>query len=111
MFASMPKVPSQSGIHFTVQTVERTDAYLLIRVRTTEMKPGRHHASAVFPAIVGEWLTLSDAHGASTPMVQSSSASGPFLGIVDVAFSLSEGLDLSCPLTLSSPNTLLTFQI
>jgi hypothetical protein len=81
MFASTPKVLSQSGIDFTVQTVETTDAYLLIRVRTTEMRPGRYHESAVFPAIVGEWLTLSNVHGASTPMVQSSTASGPFLGI------------------------------
>ncbi|MBT2534549.1 hypothetical protein J7E83_20940 [Arthrobacter sp. ISL-48] len=111
MFASMPKVLSQSGIRFTVQTVETTDAYVLIRVRSTEMRPGRHHASAVSPAITGEWFTLSDAHGASTLMLQSSSASGPFLGIVDVAYSLREGLDLSSPLTLSSANARLTFQI
>jgi hypothetical protein len=111
MFVSMPKVLSQSGIDFTVQTVETTDAYVLIRVRSTEMKPGNHHASTVSPAIVGEWLTLSDAHGASTPMVQSSSASGPFLGIVDVAYSLGGGTDLTSPLTLSSANARLTFQI
>lgn len=111
MFASMPEVLSQSGIGFAMQTVETTDEYVLIRVRSAEMKPGSHHASAVSPAIVGEWLTLSDAHGVSTPMVQSSSASGPFLGIVDVAYSLSDGLDLSSPLTLSSANARLTFQM
>ncbi|MCZ9884097.1 hypothetical protein [Arthrobacter sp. B2a2-09] len=111
MFASMPKVLSQSGIDFTVQTVETTHAYVLIRVRTTEMRPGKYHESAVSPAIVGEWLTLSAVHGASTPMVQSSTASGPFLGIVDVAYSLGGGIDLTSPLTLSSANTRLTFQI
>jgi len=111
MFASMPKVLSQSGIPFTVQTVETTDAHILIRVRSMEMRPGRHHESAVYPAIVDEWLTLSDAHGTSTPMVQSSSASGPFLGIVDVAYSLDGGIDLTSPLTLSSAGAGLTFQI
>jgi hypothetical protein len=111
MFASMPKVISQSGIHFTVQTVETTDEHVLIRVRSAEMRPGRHHASAVSPAIAAEPLTLSDAHGASTPMIQSSSASGQFLGIVDVAYSLSQDLDLSSPLTLSSANARLTFRI
>ncbi|TDT81637.1 hypothetical protein DFO47_103294 [Arthrobacter sp. AG258] len=111
MFASMPKVVSQSGIHFTVQTVETTDEHVLIRVRSAEMRPGRHHTSAVFPAIADEPLTLSDAHGTSTPMIQSSSASGLFLGIVDVAYSLSQGLDLSSPLTLSSANARLTFRI
>lgn len=39
MFASMPKVLGQSGIDFTVQTLETTDTHILIRVRSTEMIP------------------------------------------------------------------------
>lgn len=111
MFTSMPKVLSQSGIQFTVQTVETTDAHILIRVRTAEMIPGRHHASAVIPAIADEALMLSDNHGTSTPMVHMSSSSGPFLGAVDVAYALDVGIDLASPLTLSSPNARLTFQL
>lgn len=111
MFASMPKVLGQSGIDFTVQTLETTDTHILIRVRSTEMIPGRHHASAVFPAIAVEGLTLSDNHGALAPLVQSSSASGLFLGLVDFSYSLDAGIDLTSPLTLSSANAQLTFQL
>jgi len=64
----MPKVISQRGIRFTVQTVETTDAHILIHLRSTEMIPGSHQ-SAVSPAIAREWLTLSDEHGASMPNV------------------------------------------
>lgn len=111
MFASMPKVLSQSGIRFTVQTVETTEEHILVRVRSMEMKPGRHHESAIYPAIFDERLSLSDARGTSTPMVQSSSASGLFRGIVDMAYSLDAGIDLDSPLTLSSAGAALTFQI
>jgi hypothetical protein len=44
-------------------------------------------------------------------MFQSSTAAGPFLGIVDVAYSLGRGIDLASQLTLASANARLTFQI
>lgn len=111
MFISMPKVLSQSGIDFTVQTVETTEEHTLIRVRSTEMAPGTHHESASFPAIARERLALSDAHGTSAPMFQSSAAAGPFLGTVDFAYPLDAGIDLTSPLTLSSANARLMFEI
>ncbi|WP_205754275.1 hypothetical protein [Arthrobacter terricola] len=111
MFVSMPKVLSKSGIDFTVQSVETTTEHVLIRVRTSVMLPGRYHATAIFPAIAAEPLALSDKHGTSAPLFQSSSAAGAFMGIVDFAYLLKAGIDLNSPLTLESSSTRMTFQI
>jgi hypothetical protein len=111
MFVSMPKVLSKSGIDFTVQSVETTEEHVLIRVRSSIMLPGRHHETAIFPAIAAESLALSDERGNSASMLQSSSAGGLFIGIVDFAYPLKAGLDLKSSLTLSSSNSRLTFQI
>lgn len=103
MIKSSPKVLEQAGIAFSVQTIETTDEYLLIRIRKEEMIPNGF--------FMREKLSLIDGLGTEVKISQSSGAGvGPFAGIVDLAFPADPELDLSSPLTLVSENTRMTFQ-
>lgn len=110
MIANTPKVLEQTGIAFSVQTIETTDNYFLIRIRTEEMIASGYHDTKI-PAVSREKFTLSDGRETEVTMIQSSTqGDGPFAGIVDLAFPTDPGFDLGSPLTLASENTRLTFQ-
>lgn len=111
MFTSMPSVLSHAGTDIRIQSVETTADHILIRVRTDAKVPSGHH-DTMLPALVRERLTLSDTHGNSAAVVQTSAqGDGPFIGIVDLAFPLNAGIDLETPLTLASEDTQLTFHL
>lgn len=110
MIAYAPTVLDHSGVAFSVQTIETTNKYLLIRVRTDEKVPSGYHNTKV-PALIREKFTLTDSHGTEVAQCQSSSqGEGPFEGIVDFAFPAEPRLDLSSTLTLVSGIARLTFK-
>lgn len=111
MFATLPTVLSQTGFAFSVQFVETTDDYILIRIRSAEMRPvGIHWVER--PAVMNAGpFTLTDARGTTVQMIQSAGGSGPFAGTGDIAFPNEPSLDLRSPLTISTENAQMTFQI
>lgn len=91
---------------FTVQAAEITESWILIRGRTGHRQP-----RSVRPSGPGPYR-LTDATGRVVQMEQSGSyEDGPFEGIFDVAFSVSAGLDLEGPLTLSNDSGSQTFTL
>jgi hypothetical protein len=111
MFHSMPTVLSQTGIDFHVQFVEIVDNYVLIRVRCDDMRPSGPHGIER-PVVTDEWFTLSDAGGHSVELLQISAAgSGPFAGIVDLAFPVSSDIDFDAPITLTAEHAQVVLQL
>lgn len=111
MLTSSLTVINQSGMDLTVQTLETTESHLLVRLRSAVRIPSRHRAETSLAA-AHEQFTLTDGHGTTVMKEHGSSLSeGPFGGILDLAFPLGGGLDLSSPLTLRSENAEVTFQI
>jgi len=103
MFTCNLTVISQSGMDLTVQTLETTEANLLIRLRSAARIPSRHHRAG---------FTLTDGRGTTLMLVHSNSLSdGPFGGILYLAFPSDGQFDLGTPLTLKSENAEVIFQL
>jgi hypothetical protein len=111
MFESVPTVLSQTGLEFRIQHVEISGGYVLIRIRCDVMRP-TGHGGTERPAVMGEWFTLTDERGGSVQMAEMNAAgSGPFAGIVDLAFPLQDELNLDAPITLTSGNSQVVIQL
>jgi hypothetical protein len=111
MFTCNLTVIRQSGMDLTIQTLETTETYVLIRLRSEARIPSRHRAETTLAA-AQERFTLTDAHGTVLKMAQASSLSdGPFGGILDLAFPADDQFDLGTPLTLKSENAEVTVQL
>ncbi|WP_136643843.1 hypothetical protein [Subtercola vilae] len=101
---------TQTGLTLQLQLVEVTDDFILIRLRSNEMRPTGHRETQR-PALMAEQFTLSDAKGMTANYVQISSGGGPFAGQIDLAFDRTPPIDLTATLSLSSEHTHLTFQV
>lgn len=111
MITCEPTILDQDGIDLKIQTVETTESYVLIRLRS-ETKIPSGHGDRTTLAAGRERFTLSDTHGMTLALEQSSSlGDGPFGGLLDLAFSADGGLDFGSPLTLRSDNAQVTFQL
>jgi hypothetical protein len=105
----IPRTLKQTGLAVTVQLVEITGDYILIRMRGTDFQADQHDGTQT-PVVMNEIFTLQDANNTKFKSLQRSSGSGPFMGQVDVAFDRGSS-DISGPLTLSSPNVYVEFSI
>lgn len=111
MITSALTVIDQGGMEFSVQTVETTDRYLLIRLRSDYRIPsGREGIWHL--AVAQERFTLEDGHGTKLTLEQTVSMSdGPFGGTIDLAFPLNLQIDLESRLTLRSENAWVNFHL
>jgi hypothetical protein len=111
MFECVPTVLNQTGLEFRVQYAEINDEHILIRIRCDDMRPSGHLGTNQ-PAVLGERFTLSDTRGRSVRLLELNSAgSGPFAGIVDLAFPVTSEIDFDAPITLTSENAHVLLQL
>lgn len=110
MTFSVPTITDQSGMDLDLQSVEILDARLLLRFRVRDMVESGPHRT-LRPLLMEERPTLTDTNHVEAKLEQSSSAAGPFAGIVDLAFCLPEHFDTVAPLTLRGEHLALTFTL
>ncbi|NUU05145.1 hypothetical protein [Leifsonia sp. C5G2] len=106
----VPTVKHQHGINVELQSVELLDSLILLRFRATELVESGAHGT-LRPTVMNERITLEDSLGTQATQEQKSSDSGPFAGLVDVAFSLPPKFDTAGQMLLQSENLSLAFTI
>jgi hypothetical protein len=90
-----------------LQSVETRDGLLLIRLRDARTVSGPH-GTEIAEAVRPGW-TLVDSDGTRIDALQTSSGSGPFSGVVDIAFATGSDHQLHGELQLTSPARTITF--
>jgi hypothetical protein len=108
MYAIRPEIVRAEGIEVFLQSVETTDDFVLIRLRSHKANAPQGDRPA--RVVEAERFTLRAGGGEPLPMsLLVSSGDGPLSGIIDVAFPRGVALNLEDTFTLASENCRVEF--